>query len=348
MLWILYCVLWFACPTQRSFIVSQWQPDAFRSPAELVRSKGYAAEEHVTTTEDGYVLSLQHVLSGGGRLPGALPGPPVLLVHGLLSSAVEWVINYPQASHRFLLADAGYDVWLGNYRGTPYSRGHREYSDSDSRYWDFRLDEIGLLDLPALVDYVLASTGWPQLFLVGFSQGNTAAWAMLADKPQYNNKILLVVALAPVANMTFIRSPVRVLVPISPLLTVHRLTKERSTAISRRTRGLLSPAHPLKKTQSAVCSPLTSKSLSKAVPIPSSGAKSSHDHGVYAATHSGRDYIRSGRTKHSASVDHTLMPGDTQKLKKRLRQSSAEGPVTPFARERTQDRQEYRVVGSDV
>ncbi|KAL1480796.1 hypothetical protein MTO96_050742 [Rhipicephalus appendiculatus] len=66
--------------------------------AELVRSKGYAVEEHVTTTEDGYVLSLQRVLSRGGRLPGALPGPPVLLVHGLLSSAVEWVINYPHQS----------------------------------------------------------------------------------------------------------------------------------------------------------------------------------------------------------------------------------------------------------
>lgn len=105
---------------------------------------------------------------------------------------------------------------------------------------------------------------------------------------------------------------------------------------------------PLNENANRLSSSLTSKSLSKAVPIPSSGAKSSHDHGVYAATHSGRDYIRSGRTKHSASVDHTLMPGDTQKLKKRLRQSSAEGPVTPFARERTQDRQEYRVVGSDV
>ncbi|KAL1476438.1 hypothetical protein MTO96_036501, partial [Rhipicephalus appendiculatus] len=133
----------------------------------------------------------------------------------------------------FLLADAGYDVWLGNYRGTPYSRGHLEYSDSDSRYWDFRLDEVGLLDLPALVDYVLARTGWPQLFLVGFSQGNTAAWAMLADKPQYNDKILLLVALAPVANMTFIRSPVRLLVPISPLLTASAIAANRGRLLVR-------------------------------------------------------------------------------------------------------------------
>ncbi|KAH6923659.1 hypothetical protein HPB50_004399 [Hyalomma asiaticum] len=183
MLWILYCVLWTAWPAHRTSIFAQWQQDALRSP--LARSKGYPVEEHVTTTEDGYVLSLQRV---GGRLLPPL-GPPVLLVHGLLSSAAEWVINYPHQSLAFLLADAGYDVWLGNCRGTPYSRGHLEHSDSDGRYWDFRLDEVGLFDLPALVDYVLERTGWPQLFLVGFSQGNTAAWAMLADKPQYNRKV---------------------------------------------------------------------------------------------------------------------------------------------------------------
>nr|XP_037273554.1 lipase 3-like [Rhipicephalus microplus] len=210
-------------------MTAQEKPQILHTMAELVRSKGYEAEEHVATTEDGYVLSLQRVLSGGGRPPG----PPVLLVHGLLSSAVEWVINYPHQSLGFLLADAGYDVWLGNYRGTPYSRGHLEYSDSESRYWDFRLDEVGLLDLPALVDYVLARTGWPQLFLVGFSQGNTAAWVMLADKPHYNDKILLLVALAPVANMTLIRSPVRLLVPISPLLTASAIALNRGRLLVR-------------------------------------------------------------------------------------------------------------------
>ncbi|XP_070382694.1 lipase member M-like [Dermacentor albipictus] len=165
-----------------------------RQQAELVRSKGYPAEEHVTVTEDGYVLSLQRVPRGARQLPGPFTGPPVLLVHGLLSSAAVWVLNYPHQSLGFLLADAGYDVWLGNYRGTPYSRGHLEFSDSNSRYWDFSLDEVGLLDLPALVDYVLDHTGWPQLFLVGFSQGSAAAWAMLADKPHYNNKASAIVA----------------------------------------------------------------------------------------------------------------------------------------------------------
>ncbi len=40
----------------------------------------------------------------------------------------------------YALADGGYDVWLGNYRGNLYSRNHRDLDpDSiyDDSFWQF-------------------------------------------------------------------------------------------------------------------------------------------------------------------------------------------------------------------
>lgn len=38
----------------------------------------------------------------------------------------------------YLLADEGYDVWMGNARGNHYSRRHKRLSVLDKDYWLFR------------------------------------------------------------------------------------------------------------------------------------------------------------------------------------------------------------------
>ena len=38
----------------------------------------------------------------------------------------------------FTLSDKGYDVWMGNARGTIFSKKHESLSTSDPQFWNFR------------------------------------------------------------------------------------------------------------------------------------------------------------------------------------------------------------------
>lgn len=54
-------------------------------------------------------------------------------------------------------------------------------------------------DLSAMIDYILYQTGQKQLFYIGFSQGTTQFFVLMSLRPEYNKKIKLMSALAPVA-----------------------------------------------------------------------------------------------------------------------------------------------------
>ncbi|EDW12727.1 lipase 1 [Drosophila mojavensis] len=174
--------------------------EAELSTLQLLARHNYPGELHAVTTEDNYVLQVHRIARPGAK--------PVLLMHGLLDSSATWIMMGPHSGLGYFLYDAGYDVWLANARGNRYSRGHVELNpNTDKAYWSFSWHEIGYYDLPALIDAVLAKTGFQKLSYFGHSQGTTSFFVMASTRPEYNAKIHVMSALAPVAYMGNVESP---------------------------------------------------------------------------------------------------------------------------------------------
>ena len=59
-----------------------------------------------------------------------------------------------------MLASAGFDVWLGNSRGNMYSNKHIKLDavKDKKQFYDFTFQEIGMFDLPAMIEKILDKT----------------------------------------------------------------------------------------------------------------------------------------------------------------------------------------------
>ncbi|KAJ2574896.1 cholesterol esterase, partial [Coemansia sp. RSA 1804] len=148
---------------------------------------GYPYEDHLAETPDGFLLGIHRITGPRGRriaqaihadtgtdtdtganadadtdvrTAGILAPedrqvsmrstrPVVLFWHGFMLSSEcfvchpDWINILP-----FRLAEAGYDVWLGNSRGNKYSYKHLRLTPEDRRFWDFSIDEIATIDVP--------------------------------------------------------------------------------------------------------------------------------------------------------------------------------------------------------
>jgi len=133
--------------------------------ATVVNGTGYPCTEYTVETQDGFLLGLQRISRGRDGTKRL----PVLLQHGLLQGGDNWFLNLPSQSLGFILADEGFDVWIANGRGTRWSHGHKTYSKHDREYWDWTWDELAEFDLPAMLKFVMTTTG-SKVFYVGHSQ----------------------------------------------------------------------------------------------------------------------------------------------------------------------------------
>ncbi|KAA0187244.1 hypothetical protein HAZT_HAZT009873 [Hyalella azteca] len=185
----------------------------YKDVPELIEAAGYPAEVHHVVTEDGYILELHRIPYGVAGDTGGLR-PVALMQHGLLSSSADWLMNTPQRALGYMLADAGYDVWMGNFRGNTYSRNHTTLDpNEDLEFWSFTWNEMGTFDIPAMIDYVLEFTGQPDLYYVGFSMGTTTYFAFLSERPEYSSKLRIAICLAPPVYMEHMKGALTLIAP---------------------------------------------------------------------------------------------------------------------------------------
>ena len=79
---------------------------------EILSYWGYPGEEHHVITKDGYNLTIHRIPHGKNNV--ATKGV-VYVQHCLLCSSADFLLNLPNESLGFMLADEGYDVWMGKY-----------------------------------------------------------------------------------------------------------------------------------------------------------------------------------------------------------------------------------------
>ena len=167
---------------------------------------GYEWEAFNATTEDGCILTIFHIIrKTGSDFKPTRPEVPILIMHSSMMDGTSWFVlrdafgsdNIPLP---IALWRAGYDVWIGNSRGTKYSLKTEPSTPGpeNASYWDYSLD-VGQLDSTAFIELIKNQTGREMVNYVGYATGNMQMFYTLATDTTgyFEQNINKFIALAP-------------------------------------------------------------------------------------------------------------------------------------------------------
>ena len=172
---------------------------AFPRFADVMTKFGYSNwTAHEVETEDGYLLTTFNIKPN----PDVPAKGSIHCQHGYLEDGASWLTNFgDDKSFHLQLADKGYNVWIGNNRGTNYSQKHKTYDasgDTAKEYWDFTWADMQY-DVKANIKAIKALTGEDKIIYLGYSQGTIQMHYALAhdDEHWFKKNLHKVVSLAP-------------------------------------------------------------------------------------------------------------------------------------------------------
>ena len=88
-----------------------------------------------------------------------MPKPAVFMLHGFADSSDTFIINTKENAPAFILAENGYDIWLGNTRGNKYSRAHVSLNpNSDEAYWNHSYTDLYKGDIKSFLEHIKDKT----------------------------------------------------------------------------------------------------------------------------------------------------------------------------------------------
>ena len=131
---------------------------------------GYNWEAHKVTTEDKYILTTFHITGKKDAEANAVSKGTVLCQHGDYEDGASWLADFTGKPFHLSLVDEGYDVWIGNNRGTEYSQEHVTLNaKNDNEYWMYTWADMGLYDDTANITMIKEQTGVDKVFYLGYS-----------------------------------------------------------------------------------------------------------------------------------------------------------------------------------